>query len=161
MKNGNFQRIGSKSNSDVGKNFEMLAQKYLKKSNIDLQQKYNIKIGTGKYKKSHEFDLGNNEYLVECKTMSWTKSDNVPSAKIHAWNEAMYYFKIAPKNYKKIFFVEMFYSQKRTKTLLQYYIEKYYHLIPDDVFLYDYYVKNGNCDIYTIEECINKGIISV
>jgi len=160
MKKDNFQRIGSKSNSDVGKDFELLALKYFKNNNIELQQKYKIKIGVEKYKKYHEFDLGNNDYLIECKSMSWTKSDKVPSAKIHSWNEAMYYFNIAPKNYKKVFFVEMFYSQKRTKTLLQYYIEKYYHLIPDDVILYDYY-KGGNCDIYTIRECVNKGIIKV
>ena len=139
----------------------MLALKYFSENKINLQQKYKINVGIGKYKKIHEFDLGNNEYLIEYKSMSWTKSDNVPSAKIHSWNEAMYYFTIAPKKYKKIFFVEMFYSQKRTKTLLQYYIEKYYHLIPNDVFLYDYYTKNGNCDIYTIEDCIKKGIIHI
>jgi len=160
MKSKNFQRIGAKSNSDVGNEFELLALKYFSENNIKLQQKFKLKIGIGKYKKNHEFDLGNNEYLIECKSNSWTESDNVPSAKIHSWNEAMYYFSIAPKNYKKIFFVEMFYSQKRIKTLLQYYIEKYYHIIPNDVFLYDYN-KNGNCEIYTIEECINKGIITV
>jgi len=160
MPNRDFQRTGSKSNSHVGQEFELLALKYFSKNNIKLQQNYKINIGIGKNKKEHKFDLGNNEYLIECKTMSWTKSDNVPSAKIHSWNEAMYYFSISPNKYKKILFVEMFYSQKRKKTLLQYYIEKYYHLIPNDVILYDYN-KNGSCSIYTIEECIKKGIIIV
>jgi len=103
MPNRNFQRVGSKSNSHIGKEFELLALKYFTKNNIQLQQNYKIKIVVGKSKKQHGFNLGNSEYLIECKSMSWTKSDNVPSANIHSWNEAMYYFSIAPKNYKKYY----------------------------------------------------------
>jgi hypothetical protein len=148
----NFQRIGLSSNTEVGRKFENIAFDYFHNKNIKLNKKYKIMIGVGEYKKAHEFDLGNEEYLIECKSMTWTESDKVPSAKLRNWNEAMYYFSLAPKEYKKIFFVEMFYSQNRIKTLLQYFIEKYYHLIPRDIMLYDYYTQNGNCDIYSVDD---------
>ena len=148
--NNNYQRKNSISNTFVGKEFELTALNYFKKKGIDLMLHYSINVGL-EYKKKHNFDLGNDKFLVECKSMKWTESDNVPSAKIRSWNEAMYYFHIAPKNYTKILFVQMDYSQVRTKTLLEYYIEKYYHLIPNDVLLYDYYLENGNCEIFDNE----------
>jgi len=159
MPNKEFQRVGAKSNYDVGNDFELLALDFFKSKKIELQRKYKIELGIGKYRKLHEFDLGNNEYLVECKTMSWTKSDIVPSAKINAFCVAMYYFSIAPPHYKKIFFAENFFSQKRIKSVVQYFLEKYYHLIPNDVVLYDYY-NGGHVDIYTVEDCVQKGIIT-
>jgi hypothetical protein len=50
----------------------------------------------------------------------------------------MYYFLITSTKQKKIFFILKDYSQKRKKTLAQYYIEKYKHLIPEDVEFWEY-----------------------
>jgi hypothetical protein len=145
-----FQRKGGKANSEVGNEFENKALEYFNSIGIELEKPYTIEVGL-KYKKLHKFDLGNKDTLVECKSMKWTESDKVPSAKLKNWAEAMYYFHLAPKQYKKIFFVEMDFSQKHCKTLLEYFIEVNYHLIPEDVVFYDYY-RNNYCKIYTFED---------
>ena len=152
-----FQRKGGKSNTQIGKEFEEKTLKYFLENGIELEKQYTIEIGLN-YKKKHKFDLGNNNLIIECKAMRWTETEKVPSAKLRSWNEAMYYFHLAPKEYKKIFFVEMNYNQKYTQTLLEYYIDKYYNMIPEDVLLYDYYVDNNWCKIYTYED-IKKRIM--
>jgi len=145
------QRKGEKSNTQIGKEFEEKALEYFHKKGIELEKQFRIKIGLDS-KKEHRFDLGNSDTIVECKAMRWTETENVPSAKMGSWNEAMYYFSLAPKEYKKIFFVEKHYSQKHRKTLLEYYIDNYYHLIPNDVVLYDYDSDSNRCKIYTSED---------
>ncbi len=75
---------------------------------------------------------------VECKSHKWTSGNNIPSAKLTVWNEAMYYFLVAPKNYKKIFFMIKDYNQKRKMTLAEYYLKTYRHLIPVDVEFWEY-----------------------
>ena len=151
MKN-NYQRKNSKSNTDVGKSFELLALRYFDKLGIKLLQNYSLDIGI-ENKRKHKFDLGNDKYLIECKSIKWTETGKVPSAKIKPLNETMYYFHLAPKSYSKILFVEMDYCQKRLRTLLEYYIEKYFHLIPTDVVLYDFY--GEHCEIFTSERIKN------
>jgi len=69
--------------------------------------------------------------IIECKSHRWTSRDNVPSAKLTVWNEAMYYFHLAPAEYRKIFFILRDYSNKRHETLGEYYIRTYGHLIPN------------------------------
>jgi hypothetical protein len=87
----------------------------------------------GEKKKHHRFDLGASApaALVECKSHTWTQSGNMPSAKLTVWNEAMYYFHIAPKHYRKIFF--MLKHLRCEISLATYYLAKYEHLIPEDV----------------------------
>lgn len=147
----NFQRKGEKSNTQLGNEFEFKALDYFMGEGIVLEKPYKIEIGL-KYKKVHKFDLGNDSYLVECKSMKWTESGNIPNAKLKNWSEAIYYFSLAPKKYTKIFFVEMDYSQRYCKTLLEYYIGLNYHLIPDDIIFYDYYIEHRDCKIYTFED---------
>lgn len=94
-------------------------------------------------KKNHRFDLGTPSYveekiIIECKSHRWTSGDNVPSAKLTVWNEAMYYFHLAPLGYRKIFFILRDYSNKRNETLGDYYIRTYGHLIPKDVEIMEY-----------------------
>lgn len=135
----NYQRIGIKSNSEAGNNFENIAKLYLEKTlNRQLQKNITVKIGISKIKKKHRFDIGDKSTIIECKTHKWTEGDNVPSAKLTVWNEAMYYFSLVPKDFKKIFFVDKDFSKKRNKTLGQYYVETYEHLIPDDVDIWEF-----------------------
>jgi hypothetical protein len=54
------------------------------------------------------------------------------------WNEAMYYFALAPEDYRKILFVLRDYSEKRGETLAEYYIRTYDHLVPDQVEFWEY-----------------------
>ncbi len=136
----NFQRIGSKSNAQVGKAFEDIVFKIISHQGFKIRKEFKLLIGIGDVKKEHSFDFGSesNKILVECKSHKWTSGNNVPSAKITVWNEAMYYFVIAPSGYRKVFFVLRDYSQKRQETLAEYYIRTNAHLIPKDVEIWEY-----------------------
>jgi hypothetical protein len=147
----NNQRDGAISNSHVGSDLERMALDYFGEIEaLSLQRNYSVKIGLSS-KKLHRFDLGNTKVLVECKAHTWTNGNNVPSAKMSVWNEAMYYFLVASVDYEKRFFVQKDFSTKRNLTLLQYYLKTYYHLIPNDIIFYDFDLDTKQCDIYNHE----------
>ena len=135
----NFQRVGSASNSKVGGDFEDEALGYFRQKGVALRKGYNVQVGVSR-KKKRQFDLGsdNPPVLVECKSHTWTSSGNVPSAKITVWNEAMYYFSLAPQKYRKVMFVLRDFNEKRGETLAQYYLKNYGHMVPDDVEILEY-----------------------
>ena len=136
-----FQRVGSQSNAHAGSDFEKAAQAFFASKGLELQRDVKVPVGVGAITKDHAFDLGCEErkVLVECKSHKWTKpGDNVPSAKLTVWNEAMYYFLVAPKGYRKIMCVLKDYSEKRNETLAEYYLRTYKHLVPADVELWEY-----------------------
>jgi hypothetical protein len=135
-----FQRKGSKSNAHVGRDFEKAAKEFFAKKRIMLEEDLKLSIGISKNKKEHSFDLGSKtrNIVVECKSHKWTTGDNVPSAKLTVWNEAMYYFSLVPKKWRKIFFVLKDRSRKRNETLAEYYIRTYSHLIPYGVEFWEY-----------------------
>ena len=54
------------------------------------------------------------------------------------WNEAMYYFFLAPKRYKKVLFVLRDFNERRSESLAEYYVRNYRHLIPNDVKILEY-----------------------
>ena len=136
----NFHRVDTLSNAHVGRAFEKLARKVLEKNmGVLLDHDYAIEIGV-KEKKSHKFDLGSDDpaVIVECKSHTWTESAKMPSAKMSNWSEAMFYFLVAPKNYRKIFFFKKDVNQCTSETLGEYYLRTHYHLIPDDVEFWEY-----------------------
>src|SRR5712691_10463635 len=100
------QRVGSVSNAHVGADFERVALEFFAKQGIVLSRHFRVKLGLSK-KKVHCFDLGtaHEKIIVECKSHRWTAGARVPSAKMTVWNEAMYYFYLAPSDYRKILFV--------------------------------------------------------
>lgn len=67
-----FQRVGSISNTHVGREFELIAQRFFALQGVDLQICHHVYVGIGATKKSHAFDLGCSEQkiLVECKGSS-------------------------------------------------------------------------------------------
>jgi hypothetical protein len=69
-----FQRIGAESNSQVGRDFELVAQQFFASQGIDLQEAYEVEVGIGATKKLHSFDLGSatQKLPVECKCHRWT-----------------------------------------------------------------------------------------
>jgi len=136
-----FQRLGASSNSQVGKDFELLAQSFFQlKEGLSLIRGLKVDVGVEAIKKAHAFDLGclKQKILVECKSHRWTSGANVPSAKLTVWNEAMYYFVASPAGFRKIMFVLNDFSEKRKETLAEYYIRTYKHLIPSDVEFWEY-----------------------
>lgn len=134
------QRIGSKSNAHVGREFEALVMAAFREHQIFLEQNLRVPVGINSASKLHAFDLGCEEQkiLVECKSHRWTAGGNVPSAKMTTWNEAMYYFHAAPPDYRKLMVVLRDYSEKRNETLLEYYLRTHGHLVPDGVEFWEY-----------------------
>jgi len=140
-----FQREGTSSNTQVGNDFESIASDYFTLQGIRLSRNYKIQIGVAAIKKNHAFDLGsdNPKVIVECKSHKWTSGNNTPSAKMTVWNEAMYYFAVAPSEYRKILFVLHDHSNAKRETLAEYYIRTYEHLIPLDVEIWEYDVNTN------------------
>lgn len=145
----NFQRIGSVSNAHVGRDFEAAAKNILIAAGVEVAENHPVEVGVGKKKKFHAFDLGSDKppVIVECKSHRWTRGDNVPSAKLTVWNEAMYYFHCAPLRYRKIFFVLRDSRKRNGETLLSYYLRTYGHLVPDEVEIWELDQDSGQCEI--------------
>ena len=135
-----FQRVGSESNAQVGRDFDIVAQRKFAERQIHLQLSHIVEVGIGNIKKSHAFDLGcsSQKVLVECKSHTWTSGHNVPSAKLTTWNEAMYYFHSAPADYKKIMFVLRDLRRGNGESLAGYYLRMYDHLVPAGVEFWEY-----------------------
>lgn len=135
-----FQRLALMSNSQEWRDFELVAKDFFSKQGVDLQHGHKVLVGVNEKKKYHSFDLGcaTKKWIVECKSHRWTSGNNVPSAKMSVWNEAMYYFLAAPQEYKKVMFVLRDVSKSRSETLLQYYLRTYSHLIPPGVEFWEY-----------------------
>ncbi len=135
----NFQRVDAASNAAVGSDFETTAHEWFIKEGVRLERNFRAQIGLAK-KKERKFDLGSTEpaVLVECKSHKWTSGGNVPSAKITVWNEAMYYFLLAPTGFRKILFVLRDFNLRRGESLAEYYVRNNSHLIPDDVEILEY-----------------------
>jgi hypothetical protein len=135
--------------------FEKIAEAYFRKNGFPnitgIKKECTVPVGE-KCKGEHRFDLKNDDkngkVLVECKAHTWTKGNNAPSAKISVWNEAMYYFRLAPRGYQKYFFA-LKSVNKNGKTLLEYYLKHYCFFIPEDVQLCEYDPKSGKCKEYT------------
>lgn len=128
------QRIGSVSNSHVGADFERIAMEFFAKQQILLTYDFAVELGISR-KKIHCFDLGASspKVIVECKSHRWTAGANVPSAKMTVWNEAMYYFHLAPQEFRKILFVLHHRRNNEGESLMSYYKRTYYHMIPNEV----------------------------
>lgn len=137
----NHQRIGSTSNAHVGRDFEAIALEYfMQHEGVALQSPFSVPVGVGDIKKSRRFDLGSDDLpiLVECKSHHWTESGNMPSAKMTVWNEAMFYFHIAPPHFRKVLFVLRSDHPMRRETLAEYYVRTNRHLISANVSILEY-----------------------
>jgi hypothetical protein len=131
-----YQRVGTISNAHVGADFEKSALLFFEKQGITgLSNNFSLEIGFSAKKKKHGFDLGSDDpkIIIECKSHRWTEGSKVPSAKMTTWNEAMLYFYLAPKEFRKIFFV--LHDKRKTtgESLVSYYKRTYFHLIPENV----------------------------
>jgi hypothetical protein len=135
----NFQRVGADHNTGVGRSFEKVARAFFQsKEGVNLVPKFPVEVGVSDRKKKHRFDLGSADppVLVECKSHTWTQTGNMPSAKMTVWNEAMYYFHVAPKNFRKILFVLK--HDRRGQSLASYYLHTHGHLVPDGVEVWEF-----------------------
>jgi hypothetical protein len=135
----NFQRIGADHNAGVGRKFEEVARNFfLTHENVELVPNFSVSVGVSDRKKHHRFDLGSAApaVLVECKSHTWTQGGNMPSAKMTVWNEAMYYFHVAPPEFRKIMFVLK--HDRAEISLASYYLRIHGHLVPDGVEFWEF-----------------------
>lgn len=130
----NFQRVGSGSNTQVGRDFENLAFSFFSKSISDLRKNFPLSIGIY-VQKNHNFDLGSStqKVIIECKAHTWTSGGNIPSAKLTTWDQAMLYFFLAPRSFRKLFVVQKDLNPKTGESLCRYYLRTHPHVIPDEV----------------------------
>ena len=144
----NFQREGASSNTQVGRDFEEYARVVLAEHGLNLDFNHKVAVGIESQKKEHAFDLGseNPKVIVECKAQTWTSGNNVPSAKMKNWAEAMFYFHMAPPAYRKIFLVERSIRETTGETLLSYFMRTQFHMIPPDVEFWE--LDRGTGDIF-------------
>jgi len=138
MNTNNFQRLGSLSNTHVGNEFEEAVREYFTGEGLSLIRGFKVSVGIGDTKKPRKFDWGSDKppILVECKSHAWTAGGNTPSAKMTVWNEAMYYFHMAPASYRKVLFTLK--SMRAETSLAAHYIKCYGHLIPSGVEIWEY-----------------------
>ncbi|AYO31671.1 hypothetical protein D2962_14655 [Biomaibacter acetigenes] len=89
--------------------------------------------------KVHKFDLvsSDNSIVVECKSYTWTKDDNFPSAKISTAIEAIFYLSRIIADRKIIVFQDDF--NKKGESLVETFIKRYEGLL-DDVEVWAYQV---------------------
>jgi hypothetical protein len=64
------------------------------------------------------------------------------------WNEAMYYFHLAPSDYRKILFVLHHRRDEAGESLLSYYKRTHFHMIPEGVEFLEWDEETG--DIVTV-----------
>ena len=122
-------------NSDnpiVGKDFQervhVNATEYYKKEFIPEKA---VKIGNPLT--DHKFDLvsADGEIIIECKCYTWTKTWNVPSAKLATLDEAILYMRCVPYEAKKVIVMSRAYNPKNGYTLAEYFVERKGHLLGD------------------------------
>lgn len=131
----NFQRPGAISNAHVGRAFEDRARAILAARGMAVEPNFRLPVGIDAIRKAHRFDLGSSEppLVIECKCQTWTSGGRVPSAKMKNWAEAMFYFHMAPPEYRKIFLVEQSLNPRTGESLLAYFLRTQAHMIPDKV----------------------------
>jgi len=121
-------------NPGAGAKFEKAVQKYfLLKHKLALNNQVSFKLGVGKVKKLHRFDLASvkDRVIVECKSYTWTAGGNSPSAKFGFLNEVMFYFHLAPKSYRKLLVMRN--HTRKSLSLAQHYIKNHKHLFAKKV----------------------------
>lgn len=130
--------MANRDNPRLGAEFESAVRELFKRQGINLEKDFTINLGAASLKRPRKFDLGSRSppIIVECKRHRWTEGANAPSAKLSVWNEAMYYFALAPPKYQKILMVLM--SRRRGETLAEYYLSRFEHLVPRGVEIWQY-----------------------
>ena len=67
--------------------------------------------------------------VIECKRYTWTKTGNVPSAKMGFTNEAAFYLRLLPDNYVKYIVMLKANHSKRQESFAEYYYRINNHLL--------------------------------
>ncbi|WP_274964124.1 hypothetical protein [Tepidanaerobacter syntrophicus] len=142
--NGFFLRLSPKD-------FENRVGLYLNKKFKDSFSEKPLIIGVNKV---HKFDLvsSDNSIVAECKSYTWTKYGNFPSAKISTAIEAVFYLSRIIAERKILVFQDDF--NKKGESLVEIFIKRYDGIL-DDVEIWRYLV--GETIDYDSIEIIREG----
>lgn len=127
MQYKNHKIMGKISNKSKGEAFEILAKEIL-------EQYLGQVLKRPKPIEGHKFDWAtpNSSIVVECKCLEWTKSGNVPSAKIDNLNAAVIWLtKISAT--KKILCMKRSVHATQKETLAEYFVRTSKFLTSSDV----------------------------
>ncbi|WP_026522837.1 hypothetical protein [Butyrivibrio sp. VCB2001] len=119
-------------NPKVGKEFEKVVRKLMEEYfGCRFVEEKAVLIGNPPM--PHKFDMASidEKIIVECKCYTWTKSGNVPSAKMATLDEAVLYMRSIPFEARKIIAIKLDRHDKREITLAQYFCDKKGHLLDD------------------------------
>lgn len=125
-------RLINSSNTQRGADFEQLVRDVLA-SELALELAPSLAVPIGDPPKPHRFDLGSVEQqvVVECKNHTWTKTNNIPSAKITTLREAVFYLRLAPAGYRRILAMKRHTHPDREESLAEYFVRLNQHLLGD------------------------------
>ena len=146
--------------SHIGATFQRLVRDWFG-NKYDQAFELEKKIAIGNPPKDHKFDIVCTErkIAIECKRYTWTKSWNVPSAKMGFTNEAVFYLSFLPDEYTKYIVMYYSYYSKRAETLAEYYYRRYKHLI-GDVHILEYNPEDNTMRDLCVENNDNKNLIN-
>jgi hypothetical protein len=132
----NFQRIGAKNNTEVGREFQTKARRYFASQGIVLEP--NVKVSVGSPPAPRLFSLGSHEppILVMCKSLKWTGTENTPSAKIKTLNTVAMLFGLCDPRYRRIIF--MLKDLRKGESLARYFVRTQGNLIGPGVEVWDF-----------------------
>lgn len=125
------------NNTKKGILFELKVKRLLEeKYNCDLLEQEVIKIGFSTLKE-HKYDFINSEMVVECKDYSWTKGNNIPSAKISHLREVMLYFSVTSNRYRKLLVLNRSIRTSNNESLGEYFIRLNNAFIPRNIEIWE------------------------
>ena len=130
--------MSNKDNPGLGATFQKQVMEWFSKNQkIAFKEEVEILIGSpltdpSNYK-NHKFDIVSDDQkiVIECKRYTWTKTLNVPSAKMGFTNEAAFYLSLLKGEHKKYIVMLKSYNPKRKETLAEYYYRTNKHLLGD------------------------------
>ena len=121
------------SNSDNPKNGAAFQREVLDWFEKEFNKSFELekKLLIGNPSKEHKFDIVDEEdtIAIECKRYTWTRTGNVPSAKMGAANEAAFYLRLLPLSYTKYIVMMRTYCARHQESLAEYYYRTYKHLL--------------------------------
>ena len=123
--------------------FRAMVFDYFEHKGIGLKRGLTLNIGAASFKRPHVFDFGSETHrlIIECKSNSWAKDGTVPRSKLMTYNAIMYYFLLAPVDFRKLLALRR--VVRTGQTLGQYYVLHYRHLIPYGVELWEFEQDTG------------------
>lgn len=123
-------------NPRIGREFQELTATLLGSYyGIDFNTEIPMMIGNPP--KAHRFDCVSvdRKIAVECKCYTWTRTGNIPSAKLAFLNQSVLYASFLPNGVKRVIAMKRSLHPRRSESLAEYYYRIYQHLLSGIVLL--------------------------